>query len=79
MNDKVLQKLITSLYQVEKGEGRVIRWKGRLCVPSNEELIKEWSFARSTSLKLHHSSRDDNNVSRDEKDVFVTKYEERIW
>ena len=40
-NDENLQGFLTSLEQVEKGEDGVIRFKGRLCVPSNEELKSE--------------------------------------
>ena len=41
VNDEVLQKLLISLDKVEKGENGVIRFKGRLCVPLNEELRNE--------------------------------------
>ena len=40
-NDENLQGFLTSLDQVEKGEDGVIRFKGRLCVPANEELKSE--------------------------------------
>lgn len=36
MNDEVLQGFLTSLDQVEKGEDRVIQFKGCLSVTSNE-------------------------------------------
>ena len=40
-SDEKLQGFLTSLEQVEKGEDGVIRFKGRLCVPTDEDLRSE--------------------------------------
>ena len=50
VNDEKLQGFLTSLDQVEKGEDGVKRCKGRLCVPSNEELKSE------VLHEAHHSN-----------------------
>ena len=47
--DGELQGFLTSLEQVKKGEDGAIRFDGRLCVPSSEELRQE------VLQKAHHS------------------------
>lgn len=39
--DEESQKLLTSSELIQKGEDTVIRFKGRLCLPFNEELWNE--------------------------------------